>query len=222
MEIHSELNLISKKISCLFLSSVFDKTKRLLISISGIPGSGKSSFSKYLKEFLYENIKSMNLSIKIIPFDGFHKYKKDLIEEQIKYRGRIDTFDLDLFKKKVFELKNIEYNTNKIYFPSFEHEIKDPKENDIEILEKDNIVILEGLYLSTKELFEIDYLFDIKIFIVSEIDDAMERVALRNYNAGISNSMEESIQIANYNDRANAEYIIKNSNFENAISIKYI
>jgi len=196
-----------------------DKNKKIVIGISGIPGSGKSSFSECFKEKLTLTLKD-DLVIKIIPLDGFHKYKKELNEEQVRFRGRIDTFDLENFKQKLKELKEDGHSKN-LFFPSFQHEVKDPKENEIKINETDNIIIIEGLYLFVKEL-NVDELFDLKIFIESDIEKAMERVALRNFKAGISKTLEESIERVNYNDLVNAEYVLKNSNFDNIIFIKYI
>jgi len=199
-----------------------DKNKKIVIGISGIPGSGKSSFAAFLKSQLNS---IQNLSTKVIPLDGFHKYRRELNEEQIKFRGRIDTFDLESFEKKLKELRELkkEGEAKDVYFPSFVHELKDPKENDIKIEHSDNIIIIEGLYLFVNGLnIDLDKFFDLKIFLESDLDKAMERVAFRNFEAGISNSLEDSIQRVNYNDKVNAEYVLKNSNFENTILIKYI
>jgi len=188
------------------------ENKKILIGISGIPGSGKSTFAVVLNKYFNESNKEYFKSI-IVPFDGFHKFQKDLNEEELKFRGRIDTFDLKYFKKKLFELIE-EGNSKEILFPSFQHELKDRLENDIKIHPNHNIIIIEGLYLFVNQL-NVDKSFDIKIFLESETQIAMERVAIRNYNAGISNTLEESIKRVNFNDRINAEFVLENSNFEN-------
>ena len=57
------------------------KKQRILIGISGIPGSGKSTFSqKILKIFPEKTI--------IIPLDGFHKYLSEFIIKRNISTGR--------------------------------------------------------------------------------------------------------------------------------------
>ena len=56
--------------------------------------------------------------------DGFHLYRKELTEEGKKFRGASFTFDLQKFKAKIIELsKRDKFH---IYFPSFDHALKDP------------------------------------------------------------------------------------------------
>ena len=180
--------------------NVISKTnKRIFIGISGIPGSGKTTFASSLKQ---------KLNCKIIPLDGYHLYRNQLNDDQIFYRGRYDTFNMNKFKNDFISLYN---NPNdNFYFPSFEHSIKDPIENNILITKDDNIIIFEGLYLFISELNLSSY-FDFKIFLVTDINESMKRVALRNYKSGISNTLEESIVRTEENDRKNANYVLNNS-----------
>jgi pantothenate kinase len=235
----------NKKIFKKYSENNFKYREHVIIGLSGIPGSGKSTFSQHLKEKLNSLFKDKDLRnnqdevCMIIQFDGFHKYKKDLFDDQMEYRGRIDTFDLEKFRLKLEELKiftklknssnknpNNENSYNdKINFPSFDHSKGDPIENDISISKNTQFIIIEGLYLFVKDLDCINN-FDLSIFLKTEINESMERVSLRNFKAGISKTYEESIIRTNKNDKANALYVLSNLqvpvNKENLFTYKYL
>ncbi len=92
--------------------------------------------------------------------DGYHLYRKDLDSEGIRRRGAPFTFDLAKFKKDISALKQNKEGK----FPSFDHSLKDPIEDDIVITKNDKVIIMEGLYLFLKEM-DIDELLDYKIFL---------------------------------------------------------
>jgi pantothenate kinase len=109
-------------------------------------------------------------------------------------------------------------NSGECCFPSFEHEIKDPVENSIFISKDDKIVIFEGLYLFINDLDIIRH-FDATIYVDCDVDMAMQRVAKRNYEAGICETFEKSFERAMDSDKKNSEFILKNSKFEKNIFI---
>ena len=154
----------------------------------------------------------------IIPLDGYHIKLKDLSEELITKRGCFDSFDLVQFKNDLSHL----LNNNSGYFPSFDHNVKDPIDNDIYInLTNIDVLIIEGLYIFDNSL-AISKLFSLKYFLNSDIDKAMDRVGNRNYKAGIFNSLDESINRANKIDRDNALYVLNNSDMIGCELINYI
>jgi len=53
-------------------------------------------------------------------------------------------------------------------------------------------VIVEGLYIYLSE-WDLKKLFDIKFFLQCDRSKSLDRVSLRNYEAGISKTLEESI-----------------------------
>jgi len=61
--------------------------------------------------------------------DGYHLYLKDLDDEGIRRRGAPYTFNFQKFWKDLYSLK--ENKTG--FFPSFDHSVKDPVENDINV-----------------------------------------------------------------------------------------
>ncbi len=91
----------------------------------------------------------------------------------MRFRGAAFTFDLNKFKAKVEQVaKRAVYP---IYFPSFDHAVKDPIEDTIVIDHKINHVIVEGLYLFDNKI-QLN-VWDIKIWIDTDIDVAIDRVA---------------------------------------------
>ena len=104
--------------------------------------------------------------------DGYHLYREELSEEGIRFRGAPFTFNFAKFKKDLLALKQ----NKKGDFPSFDHALKDPKENAININESHQIIIIEGLYLFLEE-WDLNNIFDMKIFIDIEKEKAFERLA---------------------------------------------
>lgn len=113
---------------------------QLWVSISGAPGCGKSTLSSQLSHLLPNSI--------VVPMDGFHFYKSQLRmmpdpEFAFARRGAAWTFDAEKF---VEALKTARDSGTGL-FPSFDHAIGDPIENDILVEKSHDYVIVEGLYL---------------------------------------------------------------------------
>lgn len=107
-------------------------------------------------------------------------------------------------------------------FPSFDHSLKDPFEKQIKISNTKKIFIFEGIYIFSNELRSIEKCFDIKIFLESDVDEALNRVALRHFNSGIEKTLEASKERAFDNDRRNAEFVLKDSNLDGVIMLNYL
>lgn len=204
------------------LKEVNTNNKRYIIGVSGIPGSGKTTFvNQIVNEFneqCHKNGYKNNPCI-AISMDGFHLPKFKLDEEMYLRRGAYYTFD----SYKLFNfLKYLKKKSNTIIkAPSFDHKIADPIEENINIELYHKIIIVEGIYLHLKNLSpwdEISSLFDEKWFIPINIDEARCRVGKRHYNSNLVNSVEEGIIKFDNNDRLNAEFIFNNRD-ENVLNI---
>lgn len=166
-----------------------------VVGLVGIPGSGKT-----ISSFLLANIlESQGIDVMVMPHDGYHypiEYLKSFpdAEDVIYRRGAPDTFDpLALVR----DLKRIngdddgasvyscspDEETNVITLPGFDHAFGDP-EPDVHTFDrlKHKVVLCEGLYLfHDDDGWEgVAPLFDLKVFVDSDIDNCIERLKIRN------------------------------------------
>lgn len=161
--------------------------------------------------------------------DGYHLTRAQLSampnsEEATYRRGAPFTFDAAAYLKLIKNLrKPIEPGSRTIWAPSFDHNIKDPVENDIAIPRTARVVIVEGLYtalsyppsktngdVEPSPWTEACELLD-EIWLISvPIPVATERVAKRNFKAGLSPSLEAALRRTIDNDMKNAREILDN------------
>lgn len=207
-----------------------DASQRLLIAISGIPGSGKTTLAasvcaglnKKYHKYHHERWPNSPAWSRpdfafVVPLDGYHFTRKQLsempnAEEAIFRRGAAFTFDSKSYLKLVEKVrKPISPETLSIYAPSFDHSIKDPIANDISIPPTARIVIFEGLYTALDEpgWRDAHALMDETWFVDTDIPTATQRVAKRNYAAGISNSLEESLDRTEKSDMKNGREVLE-------------
>lgn len=171
----------------------------------------------------------------VLPMDGYHLTRAQLSampnpEEAHYRRGAAFTFDPEGYLALVEKLrKPIEPTTRTIWAPSFDHAIKDPVEKDIAIPRTARVVLIEGLYTAlsypapksdtpstdTKAAVQSAWseacsLMD-EIWLISvPIPVATERVAKRNFQAGLSPSLEAALERTVNNDMKNATEILDN------------
>jgi pantothenate kinase len=163
--------------------------------------------------------------------DGYHLTRAQLSalpnpEEAHYRRGAPFTFDSAGYLKLIKNLrKPIEPGSRTTWAPSFDHYIKDPVENDISIPRTARVVIVEGLYtalcyppskadgssdVEASPWTEACELLD-EIWLISvPIPVATERVAKRNFKAGLSPSLEAALKRTIENDMQNAREILDN------------
>ncbi|KIW95188.1 uncharacterized protein Z519_03772 [Cladophialophora bantiana CBS 173.52] len=216
-----------------YISEKFQKcdgSQRLLIAISGIPGSGKTTLAASVCAGLnkthhsHQNRRFPNSPNRsgpdiafVVPLDGYHLTRKQLsempnAEEAIFRRGAAFTFDPTSYLKLVEQVrKPISPETLTIYAPSFDHAVKDPVANDISIPPTARIILFEGLYTALDEpgWRDAHALMDETWFVDVDIPTATERVAKRNFVAGISSSFEESLDRTEKSDMKNAKEVLE-------------
>lgn len=183
---------------------------RCLITLAGIPGSGKSTAGLLVTEEL--NRRGINTVL--VGMDGYHYTREDLanrigVEKAVKFRGAPYTFDapgvVSLAKQLAMPVE--------VNFPTFDHALKDPKPDAGHIPASTKIVILEGLYLHLKDL-EWQGIMEVASdtwWIEVDPEVARERLAKRHLQSGIVATLEEGRTRADTNDLVNGTYIIENS-----------
>lgn len=133
-------------------------------------------------------------------------------EEAVFRRGAAFTFDAQSYLDLVSKVRRpISPETPTIYAPSFDHAVKDPVANDIAIPVTARIVLFEGLYtaLDADGWRDAHELMDEVWFVDADIETATQRVAKRNFAAGISPSFEESLKRTQQSDMRNAKHILE-------------
>jgi fructokinase len=183
------------------LLSVDHKNERILVGISGAPGSGKSTLSQALSSKLN---KLEHVAV-VIPMDGYHlddSLLKDL--GLLKRKGAPETFDFVGFKHLLLRVKN----EDEVVYPVFDRE-REISIAGAGILKKNiRIVIVEGNYL----LFDeepwscLSELWDYSVFLDVELTVLEQRLIDRWIDLGFSRA--EAQQKALENDIQNAKRVI--------------
>lgn len=191
------------------IQTSMNKSSRTLIGLTGGPGSGKSTLANYLLDHFS---KQQNTHVICLSMDGFHLPKNQLQSlpnsvEALARRGAPWTFDSTAFIERVKRIKQ-GYQQNDILWPSFDHSLGDPIEDELIIKQHTNVVLIEGLYLlhqqdgwqDSKALFDEHWFLDIPVEV------AIERLAKRHMKAW-NFTHEQAMDRINQSDGLNAELV---------------
>jgi len=206
--------------------SAVPRSQRYLIAIAGIPGSGKTTLSTTLAARLNSlhlqkspgTASSGNGIAAAIPMDGYHLTRAQLDalpdpETGHKRRGAAFTFDGEKYLELVKKLREpLLPETTTLHAPSFDHEIKDPVENDIAISPSVRICVFEGNYcaLSSSPWKEAAEIMDEVWLFSVDFAVAKKRLIRRHVEAGIAENEEEAARRADENDLVNGKEIVEN------------
>ncbi|RDA93575.1 hypothetical protein CP533_6162 [Ophiocordyceps camponoti-saundersi (nom. inval.)] len=187
--------------------------QRLLIGIAGIPGSGKTTLSKIVSQQI--NDRAANDVSIFVPMDGFHLTRAALSAmadpaRAHARRGAAFTFDAPKFLTLMTALRRVPIEPSPVLAPSFDHAIKDPKDEDISVQPWHRVVILEGNYLALDEPVWRDAasLLDDLWFVQVDEEVARRRLRERHVRAGIARDLEEADLRVTENDLVNGAEII--------------
>ncbi|KAF3011262.1 hypothetical protein E8E13_011670 [Curvularia kusanoi] len=199
-------------------------SKRLMVAVSGIPGSGKTTLAAQVSNGLNSKhaqsspgTHNGNPIAAFIPMDGYHLSRAQLDampdpQNAHARRGAAFTFDADKFLALVKKLREpVLPETRTLYAPSFDHAKKDPVANDIPIAPSVRIVIFEGNYCALnhgpwKDAAE---LMDELWFVDVDFEVARKRLIYRHVKAGIAQNEEDAAKRADENDLVNGKEIME-------------
>lgn len=199
-------------------------SKRLLIAVSGIPGSGKTTLAAKVSQGLNELHAQQSPATHngsplsaFLPMDGYHlsRAQLDALPDPVTAharRGAAFTFDGDSFLTLVKKLREpICPESSTLYAPSFDHALKDPVSDDIAIAPSVRIIIFEGNYLSLNKnpWSDAAELMDELWFVEVDFDVARKRLVHRHVKAGIAKDEEEARKRADENDLVNGSEIVE-------------
>lgn len=197
--------------------------KRILVGLSGIPASGKSSLAHAIvskvNEIHQQTSHAEDIAI-VVGLDGWHLSRATLAslpnpEEAFARRGAHWTFSGDGYVKFVQALRDI---GSPVFAPSFSHATKDPVEEDIKIEPSHRIVLIEGLYvfLSIEPWRVAGELLDERWFVDVNLEDAKTRIVKRHVETGVTSTAELAKERAEQNDfpsKHSDPYLFKYANF---------
>lgn len=195
------------------IQSAIGKPHRTLIALTGGPGSGKSTFSEYVTSYFSTQQKQV-ISLSM---DGFHLSKSQLntlpnAEEAFARRGAPWTFNSAAFIERIKAIRQ-NYLKESILWPSFDHSLGDPIEDNICINKEAKVVLVEGLYLLHQQdgWQEAAALFDEHWFLDTPVDISIERLAQRHMKAwGFTH--EQAMEKINRSDSLNAKLVLSTKN----------
>ncbi|KAI1118459.1 P-loop containing nucleoside triphosphate hydrolase protein [Nemania sp. NC0429] len=195
--------------------------RRLMIAIGGIPGSGKTTLSQIVTQALNARHQSLHPGAApvaaFVPMDGYHLTRAQLsaMPDPLTAharRGAEFTFDGPSFLALVKALREpLAPSSATIFAPSFDHAVKDPKENDIVIRPAHRIVVFEGNYvvLDKEPWREAAGLMDERWFVDVDFAIARRRLVARHVKASLARDEEEARKRADENDLVNGRQIVE-------------
>ncbi|KAE8147120.1 P-loop containing nucleoside triphosphate hydrolase protein [Aspergillus avenaceus] len=193
---------------------------RLLIAVSGIPGSGKTELASMMANRINQLYSTQHPSLPpvatAVPMDGYHLTRAQLAQMPdpayaVARRGAAFTFDGGKFLQLVQALREqLTPETQSLYAPSFDHAVKDPVDDDIVIPATRRVVFFEGNYLSlNKEPWsQAAQLMDEIWFVDVDFEVARKRLIRRHVKAGIVKDEAEADKRAMENDLVNGREIV--------------
>ena len=164
---------------------------RLLVSVSGVPGSGKTTLAARIADAVGERLGTPGAAV-AVPMDGYHLSRAQLAamdnpEEAVRRRGAHWTFDPAALATA---LEMARRGGEPACFPGFDHSEGDPCAGQHGVSAGCRVVVMEGNYLCYRGLDvwrRVADAFDVALYLDCEPRVATERLVRRHVAAwGVS------------------------------------
>ncbi|KZV97681.1 P-loop containing nucleoside triphosphate hydrolase protein [Exidia glandulosa HHB12029] len=183
---------------------------RLLVGISGFPASGKSTIARAIAKRV-NTLAGADIAV-VVGLDGWHfsRAHLDTMPDPVlahARRGAHWTFDGNGFVSFVRAVRDKPHATCRA--PSFDHALKDPVAEDVEVQPEHRIVLFEGLYtfLDINPWREAGLLMHERWYIQVDEDEAARRLVRRHVQSGITPDAATALQRAIENDLPNGRFV---------------
>ncbi|OCH94158.1 P-loop containing nucleoside triphosphate hydrolase protein [Obba rivulosa] len=207
---------------------------RLLVGISGVPASGKSTLAQRIVDHVNARFRGASPGREpqhevgvLVGLDGWHLTRAQLDkfpDSKLAHdrRGAHWTFDGESYVAFVRALRRPNASATSsdvqpagagvIYAPSFSHAIKDPTPDAVPIHPYHRLVLIEGLYtfLGIAPWHEAAELLDERWWIDVGEEEAEKRLITRHVQSGVAKDLEEAIWRSRENDVPNGRFIKEN------------
>jgi pantothenate kinase len=187
-------------------------SRRIVIGLVGLPGSGKSTTATRLADEV--NARAGAGTMVALGMDGFHLTRATLAQfpdpaAALKRRGSPWTFDPGGLANRLKVLRQISPGTDKppVMWPGFEHGVGDPVDDAVTITPSTRLVLLEGLYLLHRsDGWNLSGLLDECWYLDVPMNVAMQRLTARHRATWNLTQDEAEARVA-VNDRLNADIV---------------
>ncbi len=185
-------------------------SKRIIIGVVGLPGSGKSTIAAKFVDGV--NAHTSAKTAVALSMDGFHLTKAALAQfadpaAALARRGSPWTFDPAGLASKLQQLRNNPAESTT--WPDFQHGVGDPVADAISVNPEVKLIIVEGLYLLHREHgWNLTGMLDECWYLDTSMDVAMERLVKRHM-ASWGFSREQALDRLAMNDRLNADIVLQ-------------
>lgn len=142
--------------------------KSILIGIAGGTGSGKSTFTNWLKEAFCDNIA-------VLYHDNYYK-KQDGIPFDERKKMNYDhpeAFETELLLKQLTQLRS----GKSVECPIYDYSMHN-RSNEVVTVEPKKVILVEGILVFADE--RLRNMFDIKIFVEADADERILRRVIRD------------------------------------------
>ena len=187
-------------------------TRRTIIGIVGLPGSGKSTIAAQLADQV--NAQAGPGTVQALGMDGFHLPRAALAQmpdpaAALARRGSPWTFDPAGLADRIRALRSASLapGAAPVLWPGFDHGVGDPQEDAVAVGPATRLVLVEGLYLLHQgHGWNLDGLLDACWYLDVPMEVAMQRLVARHQAAWGFTVAQAEARLA-LNDRLNADTV---------------